>query len=312
MSTSDSLSLRQIRYFQAIAEAGSFRRAADRLGVTQPTLTVQIASLEEALGTVLFERQRSGVQMTPVARDLLPRARRIAEELKGFVDEARGLGGQTTYRLGVTPTLGPYVLPRILPALHRQFEDLRLYVREAIPAQLRLDLKSSVHDVILTTLPLQGDELEIAPLFRESLKLAVPLEHPLAQKPVISAEDLVGEAVLAIDEQHLYHRQVSALCESLGATVNRDYEGTSLDTLRQMVVMGMGITFLPALYVASEIAESDTLRVTDVKGVNFSRDHALAWRRRSPSRIAFRQLADAIKTIVASQLSTEVVVIADR
>ena len=146
----------------------------------------------------------------------------------------------------------------------------------------------------------------MAPLFRESSKLAVPLEHPLAKKTVISAEDLVGEAVLTIDEQHLYHRQISALCESLGATVNRDYEGTSLDTLRQMVVMGMGITFLPALYVASEIGDSDTLRVTDVKGVTMNRDHALVWRRRSPARLFFRQLAETMREIIDEQLVGEV------
>jgi LysR family hydrogen peroxide-inducible transcriptional activator len=270
---------------------------------------VQIAALEATLATTLFERHRSGVVLTPAARELLPRARCIAEEMKGFTDQALGVSGQSTYRLGVTPTLGPYLLPRVLPAVHQRFEDLRLYVREAIPAQLASDLKSAAHDVVLTTLPLQGDELEVIPLFRESLKLALPLEHPLASKGVVSGEDLVGEAVLTIDEQHLYHRQVSALCESLGATVNRDYEGTSLDTLRQMVVMGMGITFLPSLYVASEIGESDTLRITDVKGVNMNRDHALAWRRRSPARVFFRQLAEAMKAILDEQLAGEVILL---
>jgi LysR family hydrogen peroxide-inducible transcriptional activator len=306
MSTQEQITFKQIRYFQSIAEAGSFRRAADRLGVKQPTLTVQIAALEEKLATTLFERQRNGVVMTPAARELLPRARRIAEEMKGFTDQAFGLSGQSTYRLGVTPTLGPYLLPQVLPSVHQRFEDLRLYVREGVPNQLSNDLKSAVHDVLLTTLPMQGDELEIVPLFRESLKLAVPLEHPLAAKSVISGKDLVGEAVLTIDEQHLYHRQVSALCERLGATVNRDYEGTSLDTLRQMVVMGMGITFLPSLYVASEIGDSDTLRVTDVKDVNMNRDHALVWRRRSPARVFFRQLAETMRAIIDEQLADEV------
>ena len=302
----NQFTFKQVRYFQTIAEAGSFRRAADRLGVKQPTLTVQIAAMEEALATTLFERQRNGVVLTPIGRDLLPRARRIAEEMKGFFDQAQGVSGQSTYRLGVTPTLGPYVLPRVLPSMHKRFEDLRLYVREAVPAQLTTDLKSAAHDVILTTLPLQGEDLEITPLFRESLKLAVPLEHSLASKSVISAQDLVGEAVLTIHEQHLFHRQVSALCESLGATVNSDYEGTSLDTLRQMVVMGMGIAFLPSLYVASEISDSDALRVTDVEGVNMSRDHALVWRRRSPARVFFRQLSEALVEIITEQLTDEV------
>ena len=305
----EQLSFRQIRYFEAIADAGSFRRAADRLGVTQPTLTVQIAAMEKALGTTLFERQRNGVILTPVGRELLPRARRMAEELKSFFEQARGVSSDSVYRMGVTRTLGPYLLPRVLPQLHQRFENLRLYVRESTPAQLGAELKSAVHDVVLTTLPLQGDELEIAPLFREPVKLAVPLEHPLASKSSVTGADLVGESVLTIDEQHLYHKQVSDLCESLGATVNRDFEGTSLDTLRQMVVMGMGISFLPALYVASEIGESDTPRITDVQGVTMSRDHALAWRRRSPSRVSFRQLADAIRDVVKVDLAGEVTLI---
>ena len=306
MSGLERLTFKQIRYFQAIAEAGSFRRAADRLGVKQPTLTVQIAALEAALATTLFERHRSGVVMTPAARELLPRARRIAEEMKGFTDQALGVTGQSTYRLGVTPTLGPYLLPRVLPAVHQRFEDLRLYVREAIPAQLASDLKSAAHDVVLTTLPLQGDELEVIPLFRESLKLALPLEHPLASKGVVSGEDLVGEAVLTIDEQHLYHRQVSALCESLGATVNRDYEGTSLDTLRQMVVMGMGIAFLPALYAKSEIRDEKELRVADVEGINVVRNHALVWRNTSPVRNFYKQLAEEIREIIETSLASSI------
>jgi LysR family hydrogen peroxide-inducible transcriptional activator len=265
--------------------------------------------MEKALGTTLFERQRNGVILTPVGRELLPRARRMAEELKSFFDQARGVSSDSVYRMGVTRTLGPYLLPRVLPQLHRRFENLRLYVRESTPAQLGAELKSAVHDVVLTTLPLQGDELEIAPLFREPVKLAVPLEHPLASKSSVTGADLVGESVLTIDEQHLYHKQVSDLCESLGATVNRDFEGTSLDTLRQMVVMGMGISFLPALYVASEIGESDTPRITDVRGVTMSRDHALAWRRRSPSRVNFRQLADAIRDVVKVDLAGEVTLI---
>jgi LysR family hydrogen peroxide-inducible transcriptional activator len=100
MAKAEQLSFKQIRYFQAIAEAGSFRRAADRIGVKQPTLTVQMAALESTLGTILFERNRSGVVLTPAARDLLPRARRIAEECKGFMDQARGVSGESTYRLG--------------------------------------------------------------------------------------------------------------------------------------------------------------------------------------------------------------------
>ena len=295
-----NVSLRQIAYFKAIGEVGSFRGAAERLGVTQPTLTAQIATLEDSLGVKLFERTRSGAIPTVEARELIPVCNRIQEEVQSFVDTAHGFtGGETgIYRIGVTPTLGPYLLPQVLPEIHERFQELRLFVREGVPAELSQDLRSAKHDLILSTQPIAEVGLEISPLFREPLKLVLPLDHRLAKKEVINRTDLVGEEVLTIDEHHLYHRQVTELCQTLGATTRRDFEGTSLDTLRQMVVMGMGITFLPSLYVASEIRESDPFRVTDVFGVNMYRDHALAWRSRSPARPLFRRLAQTIRELI--------------
>ena len=123
-----------------------------------------------------------------------------------------------------------------------------------------------------------SSSLVVVPLFREPLKLAISRDHRLANKKTINRMDLLGEQVLTIGEHHLFHRQITELCEKVGAEVRRDYEGTSLDTLRQMVVMGMGIAFLPALYAKSEIRDEKDLRVADVEGVNVMRNHALAWR----------------------------------
>jgi len=304
--------LRQISYFIAVAESGSFRRAADMLDITQPTLTVQIASLEERLGLVLFERSRSGATVSPVGRELLPHARRVLEESRGFHDLASTLGGEGagTYRLGVTPTLGPYLLPTILPNIHAEFPDLKFYVREAAPTDLEEELRSARHDLILTTLPIVSREFVVAPLFREPLKLAIASEHRLANKKTINRMDLHGEEVLTIDEHHLFHRQISDVCERLGAHMRRDYEGTSLDTLRQMVVMGMGLAFLPALYVKSEIHARDVLRITDITGTDVYRNHALVWRPNSPGRVLFREIADRIRSIAGSQLSDSVSLLA--
>ena len=303
-----NISLRQLEYFRTIGDVGSFRGAAERLGVTQPTLTAQIAALEDAIGVKLFERTRSGSTPTVAARELMPVCNRIQEELQSFVDTAHGFSGggvAGTYRIGVTPTLGPYLLPQVLPEIHSRFQELRLFVREGVPAVLSQDLRAAKHDLILSTQPIAEAGLEISPLFREPLKLVIPLDHKLAQKKVINRMDLVGEEVLTLDEQHLYHRQVTELCQTLGATTRRDFEGTSLDTLRQMVVMGMGITFLPSLYVASEIRDADPLRVADVFGVNMYRDHALAWRSRSPARPLFRRLAQTIRELVLQTAGSE-------
>jgi len=303
--------LRQLSYLVAVAEQGSFRRAADSLEITQPTLTAQIASLEGSLGLVLFERSRRGATVSSAGRDLLPHARRVLEESRGFHDLASSLGGEGagTYRLGVTPTLGPYLLPTILPKIHAEFPELKFYVREAAPSDLEEELKSARHDLILTTLPIMSRELIVAPLFREPLKLAISSEHRLAKKNRINRMDLQGEEVLTIDEHHLFHRQIADVCERLGAHMRRDYEGTSLDTLRQMVVMGMGLAFLPALYVRSEIRARDVLRITDVTGINVYRNHALAWRPSSPGRALFRELAKSMRSIASQQLSDDVAVL---
>ncbi len=310
MPDPDRLTLRQVKYFLAVADHGSFRRAAERLKVTQPTLTAQIATLEKTLETQLLERSRRGTTLSSAGRELLPSARRILEEVQGFAERATVLssGVEGTYRLGVTPTLGPYLLPRILPEIHASHARLKLYVREAAPRELEEDLKRANHDVILTTEPVRSGELIVSPLFREPLVLAMARDHRLASKSRINRSDMIGEKVLTIGENHLFNRQIVDLCERLGAEPLRDYEGTSLDTLRQMVVMGMGLAFLPALYVESEIRDRSELVITDIEGIKTYRNHALVWRPTSPARGLFASLADQIRGIIDASPSPELLV----
>lgn len=219
--------LRQVRYFVAVAEHGSFRRAADRLEVTQPTLTAQIQSLEKHLSLELVERSRTGTVLSPAGRELLPCARRLLEESRSFHDYAAALtgSGAGTYRLGVTPTLGPYLLPNILPQIHADFPDLKLYVREATPSDLEDQLKDARHDLILTTLPILSRELEVVRLFEEPYKLAISREHRLAGKARIDRSDLVGEEVLTIGEHHLLHHQIAELWSALTPGLRRNQPG---------------------------------------------------------------------------------------
>ncbi len=309
MDITDRLSLKQIRYFTMIAECGSFRQAAFRLNVTQPALSNQIAVLEKLLDLQLFERSKNGTTTTVEGRELLPGAKRILEEVHGFSSKSGTLsgGGMGTYKLGVPPTLGPYLLPHILTPIHAAHQNLKLYVREEAPSDLETGLLDRRHDLILTTLPIMSKELTVFPLFREPLKFAVSMDHKLARKPRLNRMDLLGEQVLTIGEHHLFHRQIVELCESVGAVVRRDFEGTSLDTLRQMVVMGMGTAFLPALYAKSEIREENELRVADVEGVNVVRNHVLVWRNTSPEKSFYRELALEIRRIVAKNLSAVVI-----
>ncbi len=308
MDSTEGISLKQIQYFSAVAEYGSFRQASARLNITQPTLSNQVAVMEKTLGVQLFERSRKGINPTPEGRELLVSARRVLEEAQGFTNQAALLsgGGIGTYRLGVTPTLGPYLLPHLLGPIHARYTDLKLYVREDAPSDLETGLINGQHDLILTTQPVMSQDLVVSPLLREPLKLALAQDHRLGKKARINRMDLLGEPVLTVSEHHLFHRQITELCEKVGAVVRRDYEGTSLDTLRQMVVMGMGIAFLPALYVKSEIRNSEELRVTDVEGINVVRNHALVWRNTSPARNFYRDLADQIRETVETVLSDTV------
>jgi LysR family hydrogen peroxide-inducible transcriptional activator len=286
----------------------NFRSAAEAMRVSQPTLSHQIVALEEAFGLQLFERSRAGTKLTAAGRELLPGARRLIEELQGLTDQAESLarGPAGTYRLGVTPTLGPYLLPHVLPAIHQRYAALKLYVREDAPRNLESGLASGDHDLILTPLPVDQPDLTVEPLFRETVKLVMSSDHRLSSKKRIGHKDLAGEFVLTIEEHHHFHHQIQQLCTRLGAHILRDYEGTSLDTLRQMVVMGMGIAFLPALYIQSEIHRPEELRIARVHGEEIVRTHALAWRKSSPARLLFREIAYEIRTLVASNFSPEI------
>jgi LysR family hydrogen peroxide-inducible transcriptional activator len=155
----------------------------------------------------------------------------------------------------------------------------------------------------VTTLPIAAKELSYAMLCKEPLKLVVSTEHRLARKARIDEADLAGEEVLAIEETHPLHSQIQHLCNRFGATIRRDYEGTSLDTLRQMVLLGMGISFLPALYIDSEIRPSDDLKVIPITGEGVLREHALVWRTAAPSRMLFKEIAARIKQIIRANLA---------
>jgi LysR family hydrogen peroxide-inducible transcriptional activator len=297
--------LRQVQSFLAVAETSSFRGAAARMRVSQPTVTHQILALEQRFGLQLFERSRGGTNLTSAARELLPVARRALEQMQGLSDRAESLarGPAGTYRLGVTPTLGPYLLPHVLPPIHRRYAALKLYVREDAPRNLESGLAAGEYDLILSALPVEQSGLTVVPLFHEPVQLVMSSDHRLANKTRISRLDLADESVLTIEEHHHFHRQIQDLCAQLGAHVLRDYEGTSLDTLRQMVVMGMGIAFLPSLYIRSEIHRSQPLRVTAIHGEPVHRTHALAWRNASPSGQLFREIAEEIRAYVEKSLS---------
>lgn len=272
--------LRQLGYLVAVADLKHFGRAAQASHVSQPTLSQQLRALEERLGVSLVERRLTGAELTPIGREIADRARRLLVEVKDIRDLARraGEGGAGTVRFGVTPTLGPYLMPAIVAALHHDQPDLKLYIREGIPEEQALELTRGRLDMLLGPLPIEGDDLEVEPLFREPLTLIAPPDHPLARAERLVKADLQGAPILSLDPRHHLHRQVAGLCTEYGMTLLRDYEGTSLDSIRQMVGSGLGLSILPDHYIRSEVGGSAGVRLLAVEGWSATRSIAAAWR----------------------------------
>jgi LysR family hydrogen peroxide-inducible transcriptional activator len=291
--------LQQLRYFAALADAGHFRKAAERLGITQPSLSLQIANLEEALHQRLVERGRR-VVLTPTGRDVLRRARTVLDEVEALVESCHrseaGMPG--TVRLGVSPTLGPYFMPQVVRRLRDRFPDLRLVIREAPPRALVTELLDGMHDVTLTQLPVGSTDVAVVPLFREPLLAVMSRDHMLAGEGPLDPVELAGQEVLTLGPDYTLHTQIAELCAHHGAWLRQDYEGTSLDALRQMAAMRMGMTVLPALYVASEIAAPDPdVVVRAFRGGRVTRTVGVVWRKSSGRQESFERFADVARGI---------------
>ena len=288
--------LRQLEYLVALADLRHFGRAAQVSNISQPSLSQQVRALEQRLGVLLVERNQTGVELTPIGREVAERARPIILAVKDITDLAReaqdGLAG--TIRFGVTPTLGPYLMSDVISALHRKQPHLRLYIREGIPEEQVLELSRGQLDMLLGPLPIAGENLEIEPLFRERLHIVAAPDHRLAYRPSIDKSDLVGVGVLSLHSAHHLHRQVAAFCTDLGMLLLRDYEGTSLDSLRQMAGTGLGLTILPELYIRSEVGGSSGVRILAVDDWNPARSIAAAWRRGAAYAVAYRTIAECI------------------
>lgn len=304
-------SINQIRYFVTVAKYLSFRQAASFLGISQPTLTSQINALESHLGLVLFERSRTGTLLSAQGKLLFNAAEEVLAASQRFSETARDLaeGEVITYRLGIPPTLGPYLLPHVLPELHQQKPGLRFYVREAAPQALQHGLLHGEYDLILSPLVGEHSQLINRPLFKEPLKFVIPSDHPLAGNAFVKPHQLRGAKVLTLEDRHHFHHQVQHICDKIGASLQRDYEGTSLDTLRQMVVMGMGVAFLPGLYIHSELHHPEALHVCEIDSMPIERQHGLTWRNTAPDRKTFREISDIIRHIIATRLSGAVKIV---
>ena len=289
--------LRQLEYLVAVADLKNFGRAAQACNVSQPTLSQQLRSLEDRLGVALVERGASGAELTPIGREITARARRLVVEVKDIRDLAQRSGERLAgiLRLGVTPTLGPYLMPPIIARLHREQPDLRLHIRDGIPEDQAQELSRGELDMLLGPLPIEGSDLEVEPLFRERLFLVAASDHPLTTQKNLRTEHLSGAKVLSLDRRHHLHRQVKSICADHGMELLRDYEGTSLDSVHQMAASGVGLAVLPELYVQSDVVGREGVVVLQPDGWEFTRSIAAAWRSGAAYGDAYRTIAERLR-----------------
>jgi len=287
-----NFTLRQLQYAVAVAQARSFRRAAERCHVSQPALSAQLAQLEQALGVRLFERDRRRVLLTPAGEDLVPRAQLLLSDADalGAAATQRGDPLQGSLRIGVVPTISPYLLPEVVGALRNQLPGLHVLWSEEKTAALLQGLTTGRLDAAVLAVVGGMDALDHEVIAEDPFVLAGPADHPLlratrAAKP----DDLAGTSVLLLEDGHCFRDQALALCNEAHARA-ADFRATSLSTLAQMVATGAGVTLLPLLSLAVENRHGE-LALRRFVAPAPSRRIALAWRKRSPLAAGLRRLA---------------------
>ena len=299
------MNLRDLKYLVALADLRHFGKAADACFVSQPTLSTQIRKLEDELGVVLVERAPRKMMLTAAGLDVVQRARRIVADVEQMREAARRSRDPEsgTLRLGVFPTLGPYLLPHVVPTLRARFPQLELLLVEEKSDELLQRLREGKLDAALLALPLHDDQLHAEFLFEEPFVLAAPQQHPLARRSALDAAELSDETLLLLEDGHCLRDQALDVCRLSGAREKSGFRATSLETLRQMVAAGVGVTLLPALSVHEPIAQSPNIRLVPFRGTAPSRRIALVWRKSSALDAFLHQLGDAIGGATRAQLA---------
>ncbi len=298
-------SIRQLESLVAIADHGSFRRAATALGISQPALTAQVQCVEALLGVQVFERDRRSVLITPAGEDIVGRAREALVAIDTVTDAARRRGEPLVgpLRLGVIPTVAPYWLPALLPTVRTRFPKLELILREDQTARLLAQLGGGQLDAAMLALPVPGD-FTTAAFARETFVVAAHRGSAIAKKRRrIHDRDLDGEKVLLLEDGHCLRDQALAVCERGGAVESMEVRGTSLPTLVQMVAGGLGITLLPEAAAAALVQSRGPIELASFAPPVPERTLGLAWRTSSARLPEFRLLADALSAAAETYLA---------
>ena len=296
------MNLRDLEYVVALAEHRNFGRAADACFVSQPTLSTQVHKLEAELGVTLFERGTRETFPTDVGRDVIARARAVLVEVASIREIARSSQNPdaATIRLGIFPTLAPYLLPHVIPSLHHDLPELELLIVEEKTEELLRRLRDGRIDVAIVATPIVDDGLHGESLFSEDFVLATPVDHPLARAGVpVSVAALAGEHVLLLEDGHCLRDQALSVCHIVGAVEREGFRATSLETLRQMVAAGVAVTLLPMLAVSPPVSNPDGVALLPFIAPAPNRQIAMFWRDTSPFHPFLLRLADEFRHVPA-------------
>lgn len=302
------MNLRDLRYLVALAEHQHFGHAAEACHVSQPTLSTQLRKLEEELGVTLIERAPRHVMLTAAGQDIVLRARRVLAEVEQMHEAARRSTDPEagSVRLGLFPTLGPYLLPHVVPRIRARFPRLELLLVEDKTEAILQQLREGKLDAAVLALPRAEDWLDIAFLFEEPFLLAVPESHPLAahaRHNHLRLDELNDLHLLLLAEGHCLREQALDVCALAGAGEREGFRATSLETLRQMVAAGVGVTLLPLLAVKPPVPPQSNIRLLSFDAPVPSRRLALAWRRSSAMGEFLQTLAGVLRDLPAGLLN---------
>jgi LysR family hydrogen peroxide-inducible transcriptional activator len=289
------MTLNELRFIVAVAQERNFRRAAEKSFISQPALSLAIQKLEEELGLKIFERGKNDITITPIGSAIVEQAQRVLEEAERIRDIATQGKNQLAapLRVGIIHSVGPYLLPDLIPALKKVAPQMPLEVEENITANLDTLLRNGKLDVIIIALPFGDSGILTHPLYDEPFEVVVSSEHHWANRRSIKATELADEKVLLLDSGHCFSNQVAEACPDLSRKNADTQHGTSLETIRNMVASGLGITVLPASANSARY-RSRLLQVIPFTKPMPSRRIALAWRKSFARTQAVEALAQAV------------------
>ena len=294
------MTLTELRYIVALARERHFGRAAEKCFVSQPTLSVAVKKLEDELGVTLFERGASEVTVTPIGSRIVEQAQRVLEQasaIKSIAVEGKDELA-APLRFGTIYTIGPYLMPQLIPLLHKRAPRMPLIIQENYTARLAELLKTGEVDVVVLSLPFDEPGIVTQPVYDEPFRVLVPATHPWARKARIPAEDLCRETLLLLSSGNCFRDQVLQTCAGVERATNdsvqHSLEGSSLETIRHMVASGVGITVVPAAAAESKTAENRLTAAKPFAAPVPSRRVALAWRRSFPRPRAVALVREAI------------------